>query len=94
MKLANLVSAVNAARARADFVYFKSLEFQKGIGPSDVVQFLFDGQIFQTEVPYRIRFTSGVVISELNRGCFLVEDGNLTKVKFGVDQSGEVFWTV
>lgn len=93
MKIENLVSAVNAARAREDYVYFKSLEFQQGILPGDTVRFLFDGHIFQTELPYRIRLTKGVVLEELNLNCYLLEDANLIKVTFKVSDSGEVYWT-
>lgn len=92
MGIFKLLAAVNGARAREDFIYNRSSEFHKGTEPSPVVPFLFMGCEFQTELPYRLRLTEGVLLSHLNSSCYLIENGLARKVTFIVDASGDLSW--
>lgn len=96
MIIEQLVSAVNAARAREDFIFYKFSQEkpEANLNPSSTISFLFDGRVFRTNLPYRIRLTKGVVLDELNKYCYLVEGIKFYKVTFKVDSSGNVSWSI
>lgn len=93
MNIHQLVSAVNAARAREDFIFNRYPGLSSG-KPSECISFHFDGKAFRTNLPYRIRLTVGVVIQELNKYCYLDDGNSFRKATFKVDSSGNVTWSV
>ena len=94
MNLSRLVSSVNAARAREDFLYRRSMEIQKGKLADSKIKFEFDGETFLTDLPYGLRITEGVAIEHLNSYCFLMK-GNVPykSVRFQLDALGNVSWS-
>jgi len=94
MNIMQLVSAVNAARAREDHLYRSSPEIEKGIMASPVIIFQFNGYRFQTELPYSLRLTKGSVLDHLNRKCYLLTSGkSKRKVTFRETLAGDIAWS-
>lgn len=93
MNILQLVSAVNAARAKADHEYRSSDERLKGLLASSVIIFHFNGARFQTEVPYALRLTKGVVLDQLNRKTYLIVGKSRRRVSFRENLVGDIVWS-